>query len=209
VLAILAPTPGPSFASVLGTRGISLTPEAVFRDVYARYVAMDLSGRAAGCRPEQVELLNRRIEFQACTPPLEVVERLRSLLPPDGVLLLNPLTAFLGSGLLPARLAAPLHVNPWDWRPHFPRFRPVIQRALDEYQGMPFFAAAESPERRYLDARELGATHVVADPMSREAVLRAVSSRPDLFELLMDQAGWLLIGVRQTTERPLRPEAPR
>ena len=131
-----------------------------------------------------------------------MVERLYPLLPKDAVLLLNPLGSFLGIGLLPVKLAAPDRPDLYfrDWEVLFPRFREIARRAIEQYQGMPFFAPHESPERRYLDARELDATHVLADPASRDVMMAAVSARPDLFEPLLDHSGWLLLAVRPAAQ---------
>jgi len=87
-----------------------------------------------------------------------------------------------------------------NWDVAFPNFRDVVVRALAAHKGMPFFASDEDAGERYADALALGVTHVLVSPSERGRVVAAVIARPDLFKLLFDESGWVLVEILHGTE---------
>jgi hypothetical protein len=184
-----------SFATRLFNRPVALTAEAALSNLYANYLTGVSMGSAGGCQVRQATLLERKLTFQACTPSSEIVQWLYTRLPKHGILLVNPVGDFLAVGLLPQRLAAPVRPDLYfrNWQVAFPQFRNILQENLDSHGGIAFFASEKTPEQRYQDALALSATHVLVEPPAREAVLRVVSARPDLFRVLMDRSQWMLL----------------
>jgi hypothetical protein len=208
-LAVINYRPATSLAGVLQQGSTSSTPAGVMAIAYRRYVSTFHHGPPTQCIDKVIELLGHKVPDSLCVPPLSVVESvLRAGLSPNSVLLVDPLGAFSPIGFLPVRLAGPMlngdMVGPYrDWTVAFPNFRDVIVRALEAHSGMPFFAPDENAGERYSDARALGVTHVLASPPERERVMAAARARPDLFKLLLDESGWVLVVM----VKPTVPEA--
>ena len=201
-LGVATAVPATSFAVKLASGDFTLTPASTLAAVYALETPRS-AGPRGSCRPRVTRLLGRNVESPGCAPPLQIVEWLRAHLSREAVLLVDLLGDFLATGFIATRLAAPVAPDRYyrNWEVAFPRFRQVLEESLDQNGGMPFFAAGETPEERYLYARALGATHVLVDPARRGAVLKAAGERPDLFRVVLDRSQWLVVSLAGVKRR--------
>jgi hypothetical protein len=186
-------------ASLLGTafaEGVAFTPRATLKNVFNASVRFS-GAREGQCTAMRVLLLGRNVDFESCHPPFDVVAWLHDNMPRDGVLLLNPLGEFVSMGLIPVRVAAPPHLLAYrNWEQAFPLVHEVTSCTLDRSGGIPFYAPNETPEQRYGDARDLGATLVLVEPWARDLALSAAHARPDLFGIAMDESQWVLLTLK-------------
>lgn len=188
-----------SFLGVLKRRDGSASPTGVITLVYQHYLAA-YPASPTQCIDETTDVLGYKVPDSFCMPPLSVIQSVnRRGLPSSSVLLVDPLGSFSPMGFLPVQLAGPMVRGIADdyrnWSVAFPKFRDVVARALEVHNGMPFFSPDEDADERFTDARSLGATHVLASPPERERIMAAIGARPDLFKLLLDESGWVLLEI--------------
>ena len=171
-------------------------PAGAMASFYEHYLIVFPAGPGE-CVDEITRFLDHELSEKTCMPPLGVIEAAAAFLPTSSIVMSDPLGAFSPMGFVPARLAAPFQPDLYfrNWETAFPRFRDLAYQTLMTYGGVPFFAAGETPEQRYADARALNATDVLVSPPEREAAILAAAARPDLFKLLLDRSGWVLLGV--------------
>ncbi|MGD0720813.1 MAG: hypothetical protein ABR970_07160 [Roseiarcus sp.] len=196
-VAVFSAMPQSALVARISDGTAAVNPRAVMKREYRNLLRLQPGAAEGRCRAATAKLMGYTFEIQSCAPSFAIVDWLASHVSPAGVLMVDPLSDFASTGLVPARVAIPGALNNYrNWEQAFPRIEQAVRRSLETFGGMPFYAAGETAEERYADARSLGATLVLADPNARTRALAAASARPDLFDVRMDREQWLLLGVK-------------
>ena len=120
-------------------------------------------------------------------------------LPLDAVLAINLLNLYSPAPFMPQQIAYWPHIDSSTgsyFRRIFPAYYRHLETSLAARGEQPFFNTRDSLEERMDFLRDVGATHVLVDPMYHARLVPLLGSWPRSFQLLYDAEGWAVFKAR-------------
>jgi hypothetical protein len=148
--------------------------------------------------PDDPERMGRhrtlRVQRVVSTPPPRalIVWAARNL-PLDAVLAINLLNLYSPAPFMPQQVAYWPHIDSSTgsyFRRIFPAYYKHLESALAAKGEQPFFNPDDGLVERLDFLRDVGATHVLVDPMYHDMLVPLLSSWPRSFQILYDADGW-------------------
>jgi hypothetical protein len=126
-------------------------------------------------------------------PPRALVAWASRKLPLDAVFAINLLNLYSPAPFMPQQVAYWPHIDSSTgsyFRRIFPAYYKHLESALAGRGEQPFFNPHDGLVERLDFMRDVGATHVLVDPMYHDMLVPLLSSWPRSFQMLYDAEGW-------------------
>jgi hypothetical protein len=141
-----------------------------------------------------------RVPQVVSAPPAQALVAWASRnLPLDAVLAINLLNLYSPAPFMPQQIAYWPHIDSSTgsyFRRIFPAYYRHLEASLAANGEQPFFNTRDGLVERMDFLRDVGATHVLIDPMYHDRLVRLLATWPRSFELLYDAEGWAVYKAR-------------
>jgi len=132
-------------------------------------------------------------------PPPALVAWAKEHLAADSVFAINLLNLYSPAPFMPQQIAYWPHIDSSTgsyFRRIFPAYYRHLEATLAASGEQPFFNTRDGLESRMDFLRDVGATHVLVDPMYHDRLVPLLASWPRSFQLLYDSDGWAVYRAR-------------
>lgn len=136
-------------------------------------------------------------ERTACAPDYEVIEWVRTHVPPDALFAIDGWNPYLPSVFMPQQVVAfpPVERSFVHEKELFKRYYELFDERVRKYRVQPFFNSIEAPAERTAFVERLGVTHVLVDPPYYDEMRTVLDALPQQFELQYSSGKWAVYDV--------------
>jgi hypothetical protein len=188
------PTLSPLGLAPMRPAGYAATPRALLEKIPCVATSQTPVWLTEEILPGESLLLPERT---ACPPDYEVIEWVRTHVPPDALFAIDGWNPYLPAVFVPQQVVTfpPIERSFVEEKELFKGYYEFFDDRVRKYRVQPFFNSVETPSERAAFVDRLGVTHVLVDPPYHDEMRAVLDGQPQDFELLFSNGRWAVYHV--------------